>query len=80
MDNQLEGIYGPSAPADYQPGDRVRFLREGREQYGELLHVRAPGAVVQGGVVHPTLYVVDDGSGWPIHVRPGDILWEKEEG
>ena len=75
----LEEVYGPCAPSDYQPGDRLCFLRDGRECYGELLYVRRPGAAVQGGRVHGVLYIIDDGSGWPVAVKPSDIVQQKEE-
>ena len=75
----LEEVYGPCAPSDYQPGAKLRFLRDGRECYGELLHVRRPGPAVQGGAHHPVLYIVDTGEGWPVAVPAGNILYQKEE-
>jgi hypothetical protein len=77
--SNLESVYGPAASADYQPGACIRFLRDGLECCGDLLHVRAPGPAVQGGKSHPTLYVIDDGSGWPVHVPASQILETKEE-
>jgi hypothetical protein len=77
MPHQFEDIMGPSASAEHQIGDTVRFLRFGLEQSGKLLHVRAPGPAVQGGESHPLLYIVDSGNGWPIPVPASSILWQK---
>jgi hypothetical protein len=71
---QFDEVYGPCAPADYEIGSELCFLRDGRVCRGELLHVCRPGPVIVGEHSYPTLYIVDDGSGWPVPVAAKDIV------
>lgn len=73
---QQEAIYGPAASyAEHQPGQPISFTdpESGLEGAGTLLYVRAPGATHEGGPEHPTVYMVDDGRGFPRALYASDI-------
>lgn len=76
MDNQnLEGVIGPQAKfSEHKAGETIRFRQGNSEKTGAILYVRAPGAAIAGGTVHPTLYVVDCGEGFPEMVAPGEVI------
>ena len=70
-----DALYGPSTPfSDHKAGGMVHFREDGELKQGKILHVRAPGPAVQGGVGHGVLYVVDAGHGFPSIVAPGDVV------
>ena len=73
---QNAAIYGPAASyTEHQPGQQIAFIdpENGREGAGTLLYVRAPGATHEGGQEHPTVYMVDDGRGFPRALYASDI-------
>ncbi len=73
---QEAAIYGPAARhAEHQPGQPINFIdpESGRPGTGTLLYVRAPGATHEGGSEHPTVYIVDDGHGFPRALYASDM-------
>jgi hypothetical protein len=73
---QNAAIYGPAAAhAEHQPGQQITFIdpESGEEGAGILLYVRAPGTTHKGGPSHPTVYMVDDGRGFPRALYASDI-------
>lgn len=73
---QNAAIYGPAAShAEHQPGQQVTFTdpEDGQPSTGTLLYVRAPGATHEGGPEYPTVYIVDDGHGFPRALYASDM-------
>ncbi|HYU72757.1 MAG TPA: hypothetical protein VEL31_08750 [Ktedonobacteraceae bacterium] len=75
----LRSLYGPaSAFSEYQPGDVISYLEQGREQSGMILWVCAPS--VRGNRYIGMIYVVQPrGSGRPDLVSPANVLTASEE-
>ncbi len=68
-EEQLEGMFGPAPKySEHHAGETITFLDNGKECQGVILHV------IKGTPIRPMLYVVDDDSGFPTHVQPGDIV------
>ncbi len=73
---QQAALYGPAAShAEHQPGQAITFTdpENGQPGAGTLLYVRAPGATFPGGLEHPTVYIVDDGHGFPRALYASDM-------
>lgn len=73
---QAEALYGPAAPfSEHHRGDSIRFRCYGNEiKAGTILHVRAPGPTYEGGKEHGVLYMVDTNEGFPVAVKPSQIV------
>lgn len=75
----LRSVYGPVAAfSEYQSGDVVSYLEQGREKSGMILWVCAPSAL--GNRYIGMSYVVQpQGSGRPDLVSPANVLTPSEE-
>jgi hypothetical protein len=75
---QRAALYGPAGKADHKQGETITFSSAdtgGQELTGSILYVRAPAPAVQGGRVHPTVYITFvEGEAFPRMVYPGDII------
>lgn len=72
---QLNALYGPSAPfSEHHRGDSVQFRHDNEIKAGTILHVRAPGPTHEGGKELSLLYIVDAGEGFPVAVKPSQIV------
>ena len=70
----LKYLYGPSSAfSEYNPGDVIRYLVEGREKWGMILWVCAPSA--RGNRYIGMAYLVQpQWSGRPDLVSPANVL------
>jgi hypothetical protein len=70
----LKYLYGPSSAfSEYNPGDVIRYLEEGRENSGTILWVGAPSA--RGNRYIGMIYVVQpQGSRRSDLVSPANVL------
>jgi hypothetical protein len=70
----LRSLYGPaSAFSEYQPGDVISYLEQGREKSGMILWVCPPSTL--GNRYSGMSYVVQPlGSGRPELVSPANVL------
>ena len=75
----LRSLYGPAAAfSEYQSGDVISYLKEGREKSGMILWVCAPCAV--GNRYSGMTYVVQpQGTGRSDLVSPANVLTLSEE-
>ena len=75
----LRSTYGPSSAfSDYQPGDMISYLEQGREQSGTILWICAPSSL--GGRYLGMTYVVQSLSrSQPARVSPANVLIASEE-
>lgn len=72
---QLNALYGPSAPfSEHHRGDTIQFRQGNEIKAGTILHVRAPGPTHEGGKDHSLLYMVDCNEGFPVAVKPSQIV------
>lgn len=72
---QAEALYGPSASySDHKAGDSIQFRAGSEIKAGTILHVRAPGPTHEGGKEHSLLYMVDTNEGFPVAVKPSQII------
>jgi hypothetical protein len=73
---QLNALFGPSAPfSEHKVNSKIQFRCYGNEiKSGTILHVRAPGPTHAGGKEHSLLYMVDTGEGFPVPVKPSQII------
>lgn len=73
---QLNALYGPSAPfSEHHRGDSITFRCYGNEiKAGTILHVRAPSSTHEGGKEHSLLYMVDTNEGFPVPVKPSQVI------
>src|SRR5579885_2071597 len=73
--DQLEALYGPTTRfAEHKAGDTVLLRRGNDLKAGTILHVRAPGPTYEGGKEHSLLYMVDCNEGFPVPVKPSQII------
>jgi hypothetical protein len=72
-------VYGPAAAfSEYQSGDVIRYLEQGREKSGMILWVCAPSAL--GNRYNGMTYVVQHQSnGQPDLVSPANVLTLAQE-
>jgi hypothetical protein len=70
----LNAMYGPEPRADHRVGERIQFIREGKEGSGEIIGIVPPGPRVVGRPARPVTYLVDTGEGFPIAIYPSDII------
>ena len=75
----LRSVYGPAAAfSEYQSGDVISYLKEGRKKFGIVLWVCAPSAL--GNQYIGMNYVVQTRSnGRPDLVSPANVLTLSEE-
>ena len=75
----LRSVYGPAAAfSEYQSGDIISYLKEGRKKFGIVLWVCAPSAL--GNQYIGMNYVVQTRSnGRPDLVSPANVLTLSEE-
>lgn len=72
---QKEALFGRSANfSEHKEGDEIQFQCGAEIKQGKILHVRAPGQAIIDGKVHPLLYIVDTGKGFPVKVHPSDVI------
>jgi hypothetical protein len=75
----LRSVYGPAAAfSEYQPGNMISYLEQGREQSGMILWVCAPGAL-GNRYIGMTYVVQPQGRGRPGLVSPANVLTPSEE-
>jgi hypothetical protein len=75
----LRSLYGPAtAFSEYQPGDVIRYSKEGQEKSGMILWVCAPSALGHR-YIGMTYVVQPQGSGRPDRVSPANVLALSEE-
>ena len=79
--DQYAAIYGAAAKySEHQPGQPISFTdpENGEPGEGTLLYVASAGQQThEGGPVHPSLYIVDAGSGFPKVLYLSDIKGEQ---
>ncbi len=70
----LRSVYGPAAAfSEYQSGDVISYLKEGRKKFGMILWVCAPSAL--GNQYIGMNYVVQTlSNGGPDLVSPANVL------
>jgi hypothetical protein len=69
----LRSVYGPAAAfSEYQSGDVISYLEQGREKSGMILWVYAPSAL--GNRYIGMTYVVQKDSGQLDLVTPANVL------
>ncbi len=75
----LRSVYGPAAAfSEYQSGDVISYLKEGREKSGMIQWVCAPSA--QGNGYISMAYVVQpQGNGRPDVVSPANVVTLSDE-
>ena len=75
----LRSMYGPAAAfSEYQSGDVISYLEQGREHCGMILWVCAPRAL--GSQYIGITYVVHSQSSGGLHlVSPANVLTPSEE-
>lgn len=72
---QLNALYGPSAPfSEHHRGDSITFRAGNEIKAGTIDYVRAPGPTHEGGKEHSLLYMVDTNEGFPVAVKPSQIV------
>jgi hypothetical protein len=79
---QEAALYGPPGRGEYTKGDVIRFkdVQSGQEFVGEVLFIRAPSPAIQGGKIHPTVYMVlVEGEHLPRAIYPGDVIENSEK-
>ena len=78
---QQAALYGPPGRGDYKPGDTITFASQdtgGQTLTGSILYVRAPAPAVEGGQLHPTVYITFVlGEAFPRMVYPGDVIEQR---
>jgi len=75
----LRSVYGPAAAfSEYQSGDVISYLKEGREKSGMILWVCAPSAL-GNGYIGMTYVVQPKSNAGPDLVSPGNVLTPSEE-
>ena len=75
----LRSVYGPKAAfSEYQSGDVISYLKEGRKKFGIILWVCAPRAL--GDQYTGIIYVVQtQNNGRPDLVSPANVLTHSKE-
>ena len=75
----LRSVYGPAAAfSEYQSGDVISYLKEGRGKSGMILWVCAPSAL-GNGYIGMTYVVQPQGNGRPDVVSPANVVTPSEE-
>ena len=70
----LRSVYGRAAAfSEYQSGDVISYLKEGREKSGMILWVYAPGAL-GNRYIGMTYVVQPQGSSRPDPISPANVL------
>jgi hypothetical protein len=74
---QQAALYGQPGRGEHKPGDTITFSSRdtgGQELTGSILYIRAPGPAIEGGRIHPTVYVTFvKGESFPRMVYPADV-------
>jgi hypothetical protein len=77
-EEQMRDLFGPAPTySEHKAGEQIRFSQDGYVKSGVIIAVRAPAVAVVGGNVHPTVYVVNCGEGFPSIAYAGDIIEEE---
>jgi len=75
----LRSVYGPAAAfSEYQSGDVISYLKEGREKSGMILWVCAP-STLGNRYIGMTYVVQPQDDGRPDLVSPANVLTLSEE-
>lgn len=59
MSQNLDELLGPSGRSDYNVGDTITYMLNGRKLTGEITHITAPGLTPVSKTPHPTEYWID---------------------
>lgn len=70
VEQNLDALFGAPWPGDYQKGEQITFIQNGKQLTGSVIHCSAPQKTVSGKQL-PTTYEVDCNDGIP-HIVPSN--------